>query len=193
MAYASAKLPTPHGEFTIKAYRFGQATRENEHCALIFGNPAGQEDVLVRVHSSCITGESFGSYKCDCQEQLQLAMKRIVSAGVGVIVYLVQEGRGIGLAEKIRAYAKQDAGEDTVEANLSLGHGADDRSYEMAAEILSDLDVRSVALMTNNPRKIEGLTKAGIPTKRIAHWVSSNEQSADYLRVKQEKLGHLPE
>jgi GTP cyclohydrolase II len=147
--------------------------------------------VLVRVHSECWTAEVMGSLKCDCREQLHTAMERIAAEGTGVVVYLRQEGRGIGLGNKVRAYALQSTGADTVEANLALGFEADARSYDMAGAILRDLDIRSVRLLTNNPLKVKGLEDAGVVVaKREAHWVGENQHNAGYLAVKRRKMGH---
>jgi 3,4-dihydroxy 2-butanone 4-phosphate synthase/GTP cyclohydrolase II len=148
--------------------------------------------VLARVHSECLTGEVLGSLKCDCREQLDTAMAAIAAAEQGVIVYLRQEGRGIGLGNKIRAYALQSEGADTVEANLALGFAPDLRSYDMAAAILADLGVASVALMTNNPDKLSGLAQAGLKiSAHVPHWVTDHEHNRDYLEVKRQKMGHL--
>src|SRR5262249_4258644 len=150
------------------------------------------EDVLTRVHSSCFTGEVLGSQRCDCRAQLDAAMAKIGAEGRGVLVYLVQEGRGIGLGNKIRAYALQDEGHDTVEANLQPGLAADDRSYELAAGMLADLGVRSVRLMTNTPAKIAGLEAAGVRVSaHEPHWVEAAAHAADYLAVKKTKMGHI--
>lgn len=186
--YAEAELPTRHGSFRVVVYRFGS----EEHLAIVRGHVEGQAGVLARVHSECLTGEVLGSLKCDCREQLDRALDRIAEAGQGVIVYLRQEGRGIGLGNKIRAYALQAQGKDTVEANLALGFAADLRSYEQAAAILADLGVASVALMTNNPEKLAGLERAGVKVARhLPHWVGDHEHNRDYLEVKRAKLGHL--
>ena len=185
--YAQADIPTIHGTFGVVVYRFGA----EEHLALVRGDVKGA-GVLARVHSECWTGETLGSLKCDCRAQLDQAMAAIAAAGRGVIVYLRQEGRGIGLGNKIRAYALQAEGKDTVEANLALGFAADLRSYEQAAAILSDLGVESVALMTNNPDKLAGLEKAGVKVaEHLPHWVQRHEHNEDYLEVKRAKLGHL--
>jgi len=186
--YSEADLPTPWGRFRIVVYHFDG----EEALALVHGDPAGRSGVLSRVHSECLTGEVFGSERCDCRQQLEHALERISAADTGVLVYLRQEGRGIGLGNKVRAYALQDEGHDTVEANLALGFAPDLRSYEIAAAILRDLDVASVRLMTNNPDKIEGLRRAGVTvTEQVPHWVESSDLSHDYLEVKRAKLGHL--
>lgn len=199
--YSDARLPTPHGEFRVVVYRTGRppglgATAvglvEEEHVAMVMGDVHGP-GVLCRVHSSCFTGEVLGSLRCDCRAQLDAALARIAREGRGVLVYLVQEGRGIGLGNKVRAYQLQDEGHDTVEANLALGFGADDRSYEIAAGILRDLGATSVRLMTNNPAKRAGLEQAGVVVEGLeAHWVGASEHNADYLEAKRLKLGHLP-
>ena len=193
--YSEASIPTHHGTLTIVVYREqGRRSEEREHVALVAGELAalrGGEPVLARVHSECWTGETLGSLKCDCREQLDAAMAAIEEAGRGVIVYLRQEGRGIGLGNKIKAYALQNEGADTVEANEQLGFAADLRSYDLAASILRDLGISSVALMTNNPDKCAGLEKAGIVVaRRVAHWGGTNEHNRDYLAVKKAKLGH---
>jgi GTP cyclohydrolase II len=185
--YSSARLPTHHGEFRLVVYR---ETSGVEHVAMTIGDVAG-EATLARVHSSCFTGEVLGSLRCDCQAQLDGALKRIADEGKGVLVYLVQEGRGIGLGNKVRAYQLQDEGHDTVDANLALGFDADLRSYELAVAILRDLGVRSVRLMTNNPSKIAGLEKAGIKVAaQESLWVDATEHSAAYLATKRARLGH---
>ena len=167
-------------------------TGAEEHVALVMGDVAGA-GVLTRVHSSCFTGEVLGSLRCDCRAQLDAALARIARDGRGVLVYLVQEGRGIGLGNKVRAYQLQDEGKDTVEANLALGFDADLRSYEIAAGILRDLGVASVRLMTNNPAKQSGLIHAGVIVDALeAHWVGASEHNAEYLAAKRVKLGHLP-
>jgi GTP cyclohydrolase II len=186
--YAEAVVPTRTGRVTVVVYR--EIGSEKEHMALVAGHVEGDR-VLARVHSECWTGETLGSLKCDCREQLDRALEAIESAGSGVVVYLRQEGRGIGLGNKIRAYALQEQGADTVEANEKLGFAADLRSYELAADILRDLGVRSVALMTNNPDKVAGLEAAGINVvERVSHWGEKNEHNQDYLEVKRTKLGH---
>ncbi len=199
--YSDARLPTPNGEFRVVVYRTGKpggagasavGLEHEEHIAMVMGDVTGQS-VLTRVHSSCFTGEVMGSLRCDCRAQLDAALARIANEGRGVLVYLVQEGRGIGLGNKVRAYQLQDEGHDTVEANLALGFEADLRSYDLAAEILRDLGVSSVRLMTNNPAKQAGLERAGVIVDALeAHWVGASEHAADYLQAKKIKLGHLP-
>lgn len=198
--YSEAKLPTLHGEFRIVVYRTGGdaglagsavGTGPEEHVAMVFGDVTGNA-ILTRVHSSCFTGEVLGSQRCDCRAQLDAALARIAQEGKGVLVYLVQEGRGIGLGNKVRAYQLQDAGADTVDANLALGFDADHRSYDLAAGILADLGVSSVRLMTNNPQKIAGLEHAGVVVDtQESHWVDATEHSESYLATKKTKLGHI--
>jgi GTP cyclohydrolase II len=198
--YSESRLPTPNGEFRVVVYRTGSpgglgasavGTADEEHVAMVMGDVAGPS-VLTRVHSSCFTGEVLGSLRCDCRAQLDAALARIGAEGRGVLVYLVQEGRGIGLGNKVRAYELQDAGADTVDANLALGFEADHRSYDLAAAILRDLGVASVRLMTNNPQKITGLEAAGVKIDaQESHWVGANEHSEGYLAAKKSKLGHL--
>jgi GTP cyclohydrolase II len=190
-------MPARAGRLTVVVYREpgapDGASEAKEHLAIVAGELAGLqgEQVLARVHSECWTGETLGSLKCDCRDQLDRALAAIVEKGRGVIVYLRQEGRGIGLGNKIRAYALQEQGADTVEANEKLGFAADLRSYEIAAAILSDLGVRSVALMTNNPDKVAGLEGAGVRVvERVPHWGETQEHNQDYLEVKRNKLGH---
>ena len=200
LRYSEARLPTPHGEFRVVVYRTGEVAGPGstavgavaeEHVAMVMGDVTGA-DVLTRVHSSCFTGEVLGSLRCDCRAQLDAALARIGQEGRGVVVYLVQEGRGIGLGNKVRAYQLQDDGADTVDANLQLGFDADHRSYDLAAGILADLGVSSVRLMTNNPQKISGLERAGVVVAaHEPHWVAATEHSAGYLAAKKTKLGHL--
>jgi GTP cyclohydrolase II len=196
--YSEADLPTVHGPFRLIVYR--QSNEKGgcpspvcarEHMAIVRGSIEGKANVLTRVHSECWTSEVMGSMKCDCREQFHTAMERIASEGTGVVVYLRQEGRGIGLGNKVRAYALQNRGADTVEANLALGFEADARSYDIAVAILRDLDVRSVRLLTNNPLKVRGLEDAGVVvTARVPHWVGENQHNAGYLAVKRRKMGH---
>jgi GTP cyclohydrolase II len=188
--YAEAQMPSRFGQFEVVVYR--ELDGEKEHLAVIVGDVEGAEDLLTRVHSECLTGEALHSLRCDCRDQLDLALERIQTAGHGAILYLRQEGRGIGLGNKIRAYAKQDEGLDTVDANLALGFEDDQRGYQVAADMLRDLGVRSIALMTNNPRKVQGLEKDGIRvTRREPHEVEVHEHNRDYLKTKQDRLGHL--
>jgi len=187
---AEAKLPTPHGEFTVIAYK--SETDPDEHLALVMGDVATDEPVLVRVHSQCLTGEVFSSLRCDCGEQITIAMKSIAEEGRGVLLYMRQEGRGIGIHNKIRAYALQDAGLDTVEANLSLGFGPDLRDYGIGAQILAELGLHDIRLLTNNPKKVIGLESYGLKVTEIIPIVTSpNLYNRRYLRTKQKKLGHL--
>lgn len=189
--YAESRLPTAHGDFRLVVYRPDPNRADDEHVALVIGDVTG-ENVLTRVHSSCFTGEVLGSQRCDCRAQLDAALARIAEEGRGVLVYLIQEGRGIGLGNKVRAYALQDEGHDTVEANLQLGFDADLRGYDIAAGILAELGVQSVRLMTNNPDKIAGLERAGIRVSaQEPHWVETTEHAADYLAVKKTKMGHI--
>lgn len=187
-----AQLPTQFGNFQIYAYR---NTQDNsEHVALVKGDPAEFKDkpVMVRVHSECLTGDAFGSLRCDCRMQLQAAMKIIEYAGAGVIVYLRQEGRGIGLINKLKAYSLQDLGLDTVEANERLGFPADLRNYGMGAQILNDLGVKQIRLITNNPRKIAGLKGYGIEVvDRVPLLIEATDYNSGYLATKAKKLGHL--
>ena len=187
-----AELPTVHGAFRAVGY-LGEVDRL-EHLALVKGDVEGREDVLVRVHSSCATGDVFGSLRCDCGQQLQSSLAQIEAAGTGVLVYLQQEGRGIGLLEKLRAYELQQNGHDTVDANLELGHEADSREFHAAAHILRDLGVVSVQLLTNNPRKVEQLELFGVPvTERVQLEAEPTDVNRTYLRTKRDRLGHLLE
>lgn len=188
----SARIPTVDGEFSLSLYENSQDNKD--HLALVYGEVDGKEDVLVRIHSECFTGDVLGSLRCDCGEQLNTSMRRISEQGEGVILYLRQEGRGIGLLSKLRAYNLQDEGYDTVEANRLLGHGADERDYAIAATILRDLDVSSVRLLTNNPEKIESLDEYGIDiTERAPLEPHVNQHNAEYLRTKVNRMRHLLE
>ncbi|MEM7136152.1 MAG: GTP cyclohydrolase II [Myxococcota bacterium] len=189
--YSGSKLPTRFGMFDVVVYK--ETDGDKEHVAITVGEIRGASDVLIRVHSECLTGEVLHSLKCDCRDQLDLALERIQAAGTGAVLYLRQEGRGIGLGNKIRAYAMQDQGLDTVDANLALGFEDDQRGYQVAADMLRDLGVESVALMTNNPRKVAGLEGDGITvSRREPHEIEAHEHNRDYLRTKQARLGHLP-
>jgi 3,4-dihydroxy 2-butanone 4-phosphate synthase/GTP cyclohydrolase II len=187
---AEAKLPTEFGEFRVAAYTNDVDGRE--HVALIKGDIAEKEDVLVRMHSECLTGDVFHSLRCDCGQQLHASLRRIEEEGQGVLVYMKQEGRGIGLLNKIRAYQLQEDGADTVEANELLGFPADLRDYGIGVQVLLDLGIRSMRLMTNNPKKIIGLQGYGLSvTEQVPITVTPNRHNASYLRVKREKMGHM--
>jgi 3,4-dihydroxy 2-butanone 4-phosphate synthase/GTP cyclohydrolase II len=189
---AEAALPTPYGDFTLVA--FENQVDHREHVALVKGEVPGKKNVLVRMHSECMTGDVFHSLRCDCGEQLHAAMRRIDEEGLGAVVYLRQEGRGIGLANKIKAYALQDEGQDTVQANESLGFKPDLRDYGIGAQILLDLGLSSIRLLTNNPRKIVGLEGYGLKiTGREPIQVAPGEHNRAYLSAKRDKLGHILE
>ena len=184
------KLPTDYGDFDLYLYR--SKLDAQHHLALVHGQVAGQPDVLVRVHSECLTGDVFGSRRCDCGPQLHQAMRQIAEAGRGVIVYMRQEGRGIGLAPKIRAYKLQEQGYDTVEANKKLGYDMDLREYGLGAQILADQGLRTIRLLTNNPRKVVGLEGYGLEiVEQVPIRVKPNPHNARYLETKRKKLGHL--
>ena len=185
----SAKLPTDSGTFELVG--FDNQLDGKEHIAIVKGEVAGKENVLVRIHSECFTGDILGSYRCDCGSQLKKAMRTIEDKGEGIVLYLRQEGRGIGLINKIKAYKLQDSGLDTVDANLALGFGEDERDYAVAAQMLKALGVKSVVLMTNNPAKIEGLESYGVKVvKRAEIEIKPNEVNEKYLRTKFERMGH---
>ena len=187
---AEAKLPTSHGEFTAIAYK--SDIDPDEHLALVMGDISTEEPVLVRVHSECVTGDIFGSLRCDCGEQIALAMRSIAEEGRGVFLYMRQEGRGIGFHNKIRAYALQDKGLDTVEANLSLGFAPDLRDYGIGAQILAELGLHKIRLLTNNPKKVIGLEGYGLKVvETMPIIIPPNPHNRHYLEIKQKKLGHL--
>ena len=187
----AAQLPTAHGVFTARVYV--EAESGEQHLTLWLGDDAGDEPPpLVRLHSECLTGDVFGSLRCDCGQQLDAALARIAAEGRGALLYLRQEGRGIGLYNKIRAYALQDRGLDTVEANEHLGFPDDLRDYSFAAAMLHDLGVRRLRLLTNNPRKLQSLTRHGLQVvERLPLHVGSTDENAGYLATKRTKLGHL--
>ncbi len=187
---AEARLPTPHGEFHVIGYE--NDVDAHEHVALVYGDVDGQENVLVRMHSKCLTGDVFRSSRCDCGPQLHAAMRLIVEQGAGVVVYLDQEGRGIGLLNKLKAYELQDTGHDTVEANRALGFAPDLRDYGIGAQILIDLGLSSIRVLTNNPRKMVGLDGYGLEiVERVPLIASPTDENRAYLKVKRDKLGHL--
>ncbi len=184
------KMPTEHGDFDLYLYRSN--TDGQHHLALVMGEVAGKPNVLVRVHSECLTGDVFGSRRCDCGPQLHQAMRQVAEAGQGVIVYMRQEGRGIGLAPKIQAYKLQERGFDTVEANLRLGYKMDLREYGLGAQILVDLGLKTIRLLTNNPKKVVGLEGYGLEiVEQVPIRVKPNPHNSKYLKTKREKLGHL--
>ena len=187
---AEARVPTGYGEFRLIGYQ--NDVDHAEHVALVYGDIAGQPNVLVRMHSKCLTGDVFGSQRCDCGFQLHRAMELIAQEGRGAIVYLDQEGRGIGLLNKLRAYALQDSGADTVQANERLGFAPDLRNYGIGAQILRDLGLSSIRVMTNNPRKLVGLEGYGLQiVERVPLVADPNRENRGYLQVKRDKLGHL--
>ena len=190
---AAADLPSKYGHFRIHAYE--SKLDGKTHLAIVKGNIKGKENVLVRVHSECLTGDALGSLRCDCGDQLATALKRIEAEGTGVVLYMRQEGRGIGLGNKMRAYELQDQGKDTVEANVLLGFAPDQRDYGIGAQILSDLGLSTIRLMTNNPAKRAGLEGYGLKiVERVPLEIKSNEFNQKYMHIKKTKMGHiLPE
>ena len=186
----TVKMPTDYGEFDLHLYR--SKIDGKNHLALVSGNVAGKKNVLVRVHSECLTGDVFGSRRCDCGPQLHHAMKQISDAGGGVLVYMRQEDRGIGLASKMKAYKLQEEGYDTVEANQKLGYGMDLREYGLGAQILADLGLKTIRLLTNNPKKVVGLEGYGLKiTEQVPIRTKSNPHNERYLETKRQKMGHL--
>ena len=184
------RLPTEHGEFVLHFY--SNTIDDKEHIALVKGDVANRKEVPVRIHSECFTGDVLGSRRCDCGEQLAMAMQLINEAGYGILIYLRQEGRGIGLLKKLQAYNLQDKGMDTVDANIHLGHRPDEREYSIAALMLENLRIQSIKLMTNNPKKIDALKKLGInvagriPLESVAH-----DDNVGYLKTKAKKMAHM--
>ena len=186
----TSELPTDIANFKVHA--FTEEQTKKDHLVIAFGNLESKKPILARIHSQCITGESFFSMRCDCRFQLTESLQQIAKNGSGVIFYLQQEGRGIGLSNKIRAYKLQDEGMDTVEANHQLGFHEDERNYEIVASMADHLDIQSVDLMTNNPKKISALEKMGLKVnKRIPILIKSNQHNERYLTTKAKKLGHL--
>jgi GTP cyclohydrolase II len=189
--YSEADVPTEYGSFRIVVYR-DSSDPNVEHCAIVKGDVRGAADLLIRVHSECFTGEALHSLKCDCREQLDQALQIISEKGKGAVLYLRQEGRGIGLGNKIRAYALQQQGVDTVDANLRLGFAADARKYHVASAMLADLGVISVKVLTNNPAKVEALRADGVVVSgRVGMDVIPNQHNRGYLDTKRQRMGHL--
>ncbi len=188
----SVRMPCRYTAEDFVLHGYFSESDGKEHVALVLGDIEGAEDLLVRVHSECLTGDAFGSARCDCGQQLETAMKAVAAEGKGVIVYLRQEGRGIGLINKIRAYSLQDQGLDTVDANVELGFPADLRDYSVAAEIIQDLKIKSLRLLTNNPAKVDGLRRNGIVVnERVPLVIPPEADNAFYLQTKKERLGHI--
>ena len=185
-----AKLPTKWGDFTL--YALEDTSDNKEHVALGMGDLSSAEPLLVRVHSECLTGDAFASLRCDCGPQLDAALEKIANEGRGMVVYLRQEGRGLGLVNKIKAYALQDQGQDTVEANINLGFEADHRKFDVAAELLTSLGINQIRLMTNNPKKVEALKACSIDVvERVPMKFGKNPHNEHYLSTKHGKMGHL--
>jgi GTP cyclohydrolase II len=201
--YSEADVPTEYGLMHVVVYRellgdkparrsSAEHEPDIEHCAIVHGDVRGAKDLLVRVHSECFTGEVLHSLKCDCREQLDSALQLIAARAAGAVLYLRQEGRGIGLGNKIRAYALQEQGADTVDANLRLGFEADARRYHVASAMLSDLGVASVALLTNNPAKVDALRADGVVVSgRVPMDIQANPHNREYLDTKRDRMGHL--
>jgi GTP cyclohydrolase II len=188
--YADAFVPTDYGRMRVIVYH--ESGTPHEHCAIVHGDVQGKEHVLIRVHSECFTGEVLHSLKCDCREQLDQALRFIAAKERGAVLYLRQEGRGIGLGNKIRAYALQQQGVDTVDANLRLGFAADGRQYDVATQMLADLSVASVAVLTNNPAKVDALRADGVTvTRRVPMDVQANQHNQEYLDTKRDRMGHI--
>ena len=184
------RIPTAHGVFVLHYY--SNNLDKKEHIAFVKGDVANKQDIPVRIHSECFTGDVLGSRRCDCGEQLDMALQLIDKAGCGILIYLRQEGRGIGLLKKLQAYNLQDEGLDTVDANIHLGHLADEREYDFAALMLEDLNVKSISLITNNPNKIDELVKLGVKvSKRIPIETDVHGDNLDYLKTKVEKMSHM--
>ncbi len=184
-----ARIPTMYGTFRLILFR--NELDSKEHLAMVMGNVAGKENVLVRIHSECFTGDVMGSLRCDCGEQLRYSMQKIGENGEGVLIYLRQEGRGIGLADKLRAYNLQDMGYDTVDANLLLGHEPDERDFSIAVHIIQALQIKSVRLMTNNPKKVNELIALGVPiVSRVPIQIQPRPENMLYLKAKKERMHH---
>lgn len=189
--YSEADVPTEYGFFRVVVYRDARDPNV-EHSAIVRGDVRGAHDLLIRVHSECFTGEVLHSLKCDCREQLDQALRFIAAKDRGAVLYLRQEGRGIGLGNKIRAYALQQQGVDTVDANLRLGFAADARQYDVASQMLEDLGIESVAVLTNNPAKVEALRADGVSvTRRVQMNIEPNQHNRDYLATKRARMGHI--
>ena len=187
---STAELPSEFGTFRL--YVFKNNRDDKEHLAIVQGDVFGGHDIATRLHSECLTGDVLGSLRCDCRPQLELSLKTIAQMPRGVVLYMRQEGRGIGLTNKIRAYALQEQGMDTIDANLALGFGEDERDYSIAAAMLRELGVRSIELMTNNPDKVTQLESCGIRVKkRVSHVIASNPHNKAYLETKARRAGHL--
>lgn len=187
---AQAKLPTQWAEFTL--YAFVEKETKEEHLAICLGDFYDENKCLLRIHSQCLTGDALFSLRCDCGNQLKSSLEKIARQGKGVIIYMAQEGRGIGLANKIKAYQLQDEGLDTIDANIKLGFAADERDYSICAEILKALDINKVHIMTNNPDKIKGLVLKGIEVEqRVSAYSEPTEHNKAYLKDKKDKMGHL--